>query len=171
MRRLKRALLLLGIALATAACKRHARTQPGQEPLLSVLAMDDPRADAQLPRGFYPPEGGPWRWTAGKFSVILRAPPGAAQYGARLELKLNLPDAVLSQAGAPVLSAEIAGTQLPPETFAKPGSFTYARDIPASLLSGDSVEIDFASDKPIPAGKLEKRELGVIVASVGLVLK
>jgi hypothetical protein len=170
MRRLNRALLLLGIALATAACKRHAHTQPSQE-LLSVLAMDDPRADAQLPRGFYPPEGGSWRWTAGKFSVILQPPPGAEQYGARLELKLNLPDAVLKQAGALTLAAEIAGTQLAPETFAKAGNYIYARDVPGSLLGGDRVEIDFSTDKPILAGKLEKRELGLIVTSVGLVLK
>ncbi len=168
---MKFAALVIGIAVLLSACKRHAHSQAGQEPLLGVLAMDDPRADAQLPRGFYPPEGGPWRWTAGKFSVILRPPPGAAQYGARLELKLNFPDAVLKQAGAPTLSAEIGGTQLPPETFSKAGNYTYARDVPASLLGGDSVQIDFASDKPIPAGKLEKRELATIVTSVGLVLK
>ena len=43
--------------------------------------------------------------------------------------------------------------------------------VKSALLGGDTVEIDFASDKPIPAGKLEKRELGLIVSSVGLVLK
>ena len=163
--------LFLAFALVATACKRHARTQPGKEPLLSVLVMDDPRADAQLPRGFYPPEGGSWRWTAGKFSVILRPPPGAAQYGARLELKLNLPDAVLKQAGAPTLSAGIMGTQLDPEKLSESGNHVYTRDVPASLLASDTVEIDFGLDKPIPAGKLEKRELGLIVTSVGLVLK
>ena len=169
MRRLELAVLLLGIALAPEACKRHAHTQTSQ--FLSVLAMDDPRADVQLTRGFYPPEGGSWRWVSGKFSVVLRPPPGAAQYGARLELKLNLPEAVLKQAGVPALSATIAGTPLGPEKFSEPGDHIYTRDVPGSLLGVDAVEIDFASDKPIPAGKLEKRELGLIVSNVGLVLK
>jgi len=133
--------------------------------------MDDPRADVQLIRGFYPPEGGSWRWVAGKFAVVLRPPPGAAQYGARLELKFNLPDAVLKQAGAPTLSATIAGTPLDPERLIVSGANVYTRDVPAAQLGGDTVDIEFASDKPIPAGKLEKRELGLIVSSVGLVLK
>lgn len=133
--------------------------------------MDDPRADGQLLRGFYPPEDGPWRWTAGKFSLLLRPPPGAAQYGARLELKLNVPEAVLREAGVPTLSAEIGGLRFEPEQFPQAGDHVYARDVPASVLSGDSVEIHFTSDKPIPAGKVEKRELGLIVTSVGLVLK
>ena len=138
---------------------------------MSVLAMDGPRADVQLIRGFYPPEGGSWRWTAGKFTVILRPPPGASQYGARLNLSLNLPDAVIRYAGAPTLTATISGTPLAPEKFDGPGDRVYSRDVPAALLHEDMVEIDFTLDKPIPAGKLEKRELGVIVSSVGLVLK
>jgi hypothetical protein len=37
------------------------------------------------------------------------------------------------------------------------------------VLAGDSVSIEFATDKAIPAGKIEKRELALIVTSVGLV--
>ena len=133
--------------------------------------MDDPRADAQLLRGVYPPEAGAWRWAAGKFTVILRPPAGAAQFGARLELKLNIPDVIHQQLGALTLSAEAAGVPLGPETFADAGDHVYARDLPASALSGDALPIDFAVDKAIPAGKIEKRELAFIVTSVGLVLK
>jgi hypothetical protein len=175
MRRLTVALLLSALTLATSACKRSAQhTQPRD--LLSVIPMDDPHAGAQLIEGFYPVEGNGWRWTAGKFSVILRPPPGSApggpaQAGARLELKLNIPDVVIRELGAVTLSAAVAGSPLAPEHYTAPGNYVYARDVPASALSGDSVPVDFATDKAIPAGKIEKRELALVVTSIGLTSK
>lgn len=170
MRRLA-VVLALGLTIAAAGCKRstkHAETAPE---LLSLVSMDDPSAGAQLVRGFYSLEGNPWRWTAGQFSVVLRPPPGAARNGARLELELNIPDAVFQQLGAVTLSATVDQDPLAPEKFTKPGSHIYARDVPASVLGGDSVSIEFATDKAIPAGKIEKRELALIVTSVGLAAK
>jgi hypothetical protein len=171
MRRLTVALLLFWIAIAPAACKRARHAPSGTAELLSVVPMDDPNAGAQLVRGFYPLEGGPWRWTAGRFSVILRPPPGAAQFGARLELKLNIPDVAFRQLGAMTLSAIADGKPLAPEKYTAAGDYVYARDVPATALGGDSVSFEFATDKAIPAGKIEKRELALIVTSVGLVLK
>ena len=55
--------------------------------LASSLKMNDPSAPAQLLHGFYGIEGGAWRWTAGKFSVLLRCPLGSAQRGATLSLR------------------------------------------------------------------------------------
>src|SRR5579864_6769290 len=157
MRRLTVAILLFALTLATGACKRSAsHTQAAQE-LLSVVPMDDPHADAQLVGGFYLLEGDRWRWTAGHFSVILRPPPGASQDGARLELKLNIPDAVIHQLGAVTLSATAAQSPLAPEKYAEAGNYIYARDVPASALTGDRVTVEFAMDKAIPAGKVEKR--------------
>lgn len=170
MQRLTVALLLFGITLAPVACKR-ARHAPSGPDLLSVVPMDDSNAGAQLVRGFYPLEGGPWRWTAGRFSVILRPPPGAAQFGARLELKLNIPEVAFRQLGAMTLSATADGKPLAPEKYAAAGDYVYARDVPAAALGGDSVSFEFATDKAIPAGKIEKRELALIVTSVGLALK
>ena len=164
------AILAIGLALAPGACKRASRAQPAPE-LLSVVPVDDPHADAQLVRGFYSLEGEPWRWTAGQFSVVLRPPPGASLEGARLELKLNIPDAVFQQLGALTLSATASGMPLAREKYTEAGSYVYARDVPASALTGDSVSIEFATDKVIPAGKIEKRELALIVTSVGLVPK
>jgi len=172
------AILAMGLAFAAVACKRTANhsesgSVPGATPeLLSVVAMDDPRAATQLVHGFYSLEGGPWRWTAGQFSVILRPPPGsAAQDGARLEVNLNIPDVVFQQLGAMTLSVTAAGIPLMPEKYTEPGNHIYTRDVPASALAGDSVAIEFATDKMIPAGKLEKRELALIVTSIGLVSK
>jgi hypothetical protein len=170
MRRLTVALLLSALTLATAVCKRSAKhTEPLE--LLSVVPMDDPRADAQLVKGFYSLEGNPWRWTASHFSVILRPPPGAVLGAAQLELKLNIPDVVFQQLGAMSLSATAGGIALAPEEYTEPGSYVYAREVPAGALASDSVSIDFATDKAIPAGKVEKRELALIVTSVGLTPK
>jgi hypothetical protein len=163
--------LAVGLTLAAPACKRSAKHTDSAPELLSVLPMDNPRAETQLVKGFYSPEGGPWRWTAGKFSVILRPPPGAVVGGARLELMLNIPVVVFKELGAITLSATAGGSTLAPEKYTQPGDQIYARDVPAGVLAGDNVSIQFATDKVIPAGKLEKRELALIVTSVGLIIK
>ncbi len=84
---------------------------------------------------------------------------------------LNIPDVVVQQLGAVTLSATVGQSPLAPEKYTKAGNYVYARDVPASALVGDNVTIDFALDKAIPAGKIETRELGLIVTSVGLVTK
>jgi len=163
--------LAMGLALSAPACKRRAQHTDPTTDLLSVLPMDHPRAQTQLVKGFYSREGGPWRWTAGQFSLILRPPPGAAVGGARLELMLNIPDVVFKELGAVTLSATAGGSALASEKYTQPGDQIYARDVPASALAGDDITIEFATDKAVPAGKLEKRELALIVTSVGLIAK
>ena len=53
-------------------------------------------------------------------------------------------------------------------TGAKPGPYTFTADIPAELLTKDSVTVDFSLDKSIPAGAMDQRELGVIATWVGI---
>jgi hypothetical protein len=156
-------------ALATGACKRSAKH--GTSELLSVVSMDDPRADSQLLQGVHMLEEGKWRWTARQFSVILRPPAGSAQDGARMELMLNIPDVVVKELGAVTLSATAGSSTLAPEKYATTGAYVYTRDVPGSALGGDNVTIDFTLDKAIPAGQIERRELGLIVTSVGLASK
>jgi hypothetical protein len=43
------------------------------------------------------------------------------------------------------------------------------REVPANLLSDDAVRVDFRSDKALPPGDADKRELGVVASSAGLV--
>jgi hypothetical protein len=171
MRRLTAAVVLGALALAPAACKRSAKHELPEAALelRSVVPVDGPDADLQLVRGFHSLEGNPWRWTEGKFSVILRPPPGSTLEGAQLELKLNIPDVVFQQLGSVTLSATAGGILLAPEKYTAAGTYVYTRSVPASVLAGDSVSIEFATDKAIPAGKIEKRELALIVTSVGLV--
>ena len=170
MRRLTLA-LAIGSIIAAASCTRAPRPAPAGPDLLSVVQVDDPAASAQLVSGFYSLEGNPWRWTAGKFSAELKPPPGAGENGAKLELKLNIPDVVIKNLGSITLTASAGGARMTPQKFTEAGNYVYAVDVPAEFLRSDRVTIDFSTDKAIPPGKIEQRELAVIVTSVGLVAK
>lgn len=135
--------------------------------MATMLTMSDPRAASQLLLGFYPVEQSGWRWTAGKFSVVLRPPRDAAQAGATLKLKFTLPPPVLDRVKTTTLTAYVGDTKLNPETYSKAGDYEYVREVPASLFTSDSVKVDFALSKFLEAGTVEGRELGVIAVAVG----
>jgi len=165
------AILALSLALAPAGCKRHRKVTvktieeaPGLE---SVVATADPKAAPQLVSGFYGVEQNSWRWTAGRFSVLLRPPRGADTNGAVLQLKFAIPDVAMSKWKSASLSAYVNGTALPPETYSRAGQFIFSRDIPANLLAGDVVRVDFAIDKTMPPTAADRRELGVVVSLIG----
>jgi hypothetical protein len=88
-----------------------------------------------------------------------------------LELHLTVPPPSIAKLGGITLSASIGGTALAPETYSKAGEYTYRRDVPANLLAGAAVRIDFQLDKAMPPGDGDKRELGVVASSVALVSK
>jgi len=165
---------VLLLALGSAACQgKHDRVileneQPdaGQRPV-SLILMNDSKASAQLLSGFYPVENGAWRWTAGKFSVLLATPPGAAQSGATLTLALTVPDAVITKLKDTTLTALINGTKLQSTKYTKPGPYVYTADVPSSLLTANTVTVDFALDKSMAPG-VDKRELGIVTSSVSL---
>lgn len=167
---------LIAILLTAPACKRQRRSnvttvEEDQGGLASTVLIADPKASIQLIRGFHEIEQNAWRWTRGEFSIALKPPAGAARKGATLEVKLTVPDPVIQQLKGTSLSAKTGGIALEPQTFDKAGEYVYQRDIPPSALSGDAVTIDFTLDRFIAAGVLESRELGVIVASIGLLAK
>ena len=177
MRRLMRSrifplVLVAAFLCAGLACKRRNRvrleqTEEESPQLASLVHLGDPRNASQLVSGFYEIEDHSWRWTAGKFSVLLRPPRTAARKGAALELKFSIPEAVLSKLKAVSLAATVNGTPLTPETYTQPGSFTYSRDVAASLLAGESVKVDFSLDKTLPPTATDQRELGVVASTVG----
>jgi hypothetical protein len=161
--------LMILAALMSTGCGRQKKTAGGDDgQLLSVVNAADPRAAVQLTRGFYGVESNAWRWTAKDFVVTLRRPDGAAQNGAKLEVKLAVPDIVISRLSQISLTANVNGLALPPDTFSKAGNFVYTRDIPASALTTDPVAIDFTVDKALPPSGQDARELAIIVASVSL---
>jgi hypothetical protein len=132
-----------------------------------VVATADPHAVKQLAGGFYGVEQNSWRWTAGKFSVLLRPPRTAAKNGAVLQLKFAIPEVALSKLKGVSLSAYVNGTALSPETYSQAGQFIYSRDVPANLLVGDVARVDFSLDKTFPPSATDKRELGVVASMVG----
>ena len=174
MRRLAPAALIALLTCVAPGCKRQTKAPEAEQPasdrpteLRSAIAMNDGAASAQLVKGFYTIENGSWRWTMRKFSVALKPPQGAAQNGARLNLKFTLPESAFKQMGPTTLTATINGLPLPPETYSKPDNYVYTRDVPPTALPGDAVTVDFTCDKGFtPPG--DARDLSLIVVSVGL---
>lgn len=161
---------LVALALVAPGCTRHRETRVTEEEpprLAMILQVADPATASQLLSGFYEVEHDTWRWTAGKFSVRLRPPRQASRKGATLQLKFSVPEVVIAKLHTVSLNAAVSGTALGRETYKQAGEFVYARDIPASLLAQDPVQVDFSLDKALPAIPGDKRNLGIIVSSVG----
>jgi hypothetical protein len=162
--------LLMFVMLAPAGCRRKKKGRTREDGLASVINVADPADSAQLVRGFSAVEADAWRWSTSKFAVVLRPPAGAAQNGAKLELRFTLADAV-SKLGPVTVSATVNGTAVDPETFSQAGDFTYSHDVPASALGSDVVTVEFSTDKALPPNEKDKRELALIVKTMGLVPK
>ncbi len=164
------------LLLLTVGCRgKHSGEVKNEEPsapaaiLMAQVKMADQDAAAQLIQGFYPPEtGATWRWTAGKFAVVLKAPLGSAERGGTLSFSFSLPEPVVQRLGPMTLTAVAGAKKLGTETYKAAGSYTFTAPVPAELLNKDSVTVDFVLDKSLPAGTVEKRELGLIATSVGL---
>jgi hypothetical protein len=165
--------LLITLTLLTACGPPDLSNRTEEEPPQpsTEIQVADPAASPQLTSGWYNVERNSWRWTAGKFSVALRPPIGSAVRGASLTLHFNVPEVVISQLRSVTLSASIQGTRLTPETYPTAGKAVYARDVPASLLNGDTVLIDFALNRVMVPGHGDTRELGIIADRVGLEAK
>lgn len=131
-----------------------------------MVQVADPKNTAQLLKGWHAVEQGSWRWTEKQFSVALKPP--AAGRPATLQLKFSLPDALLQRLHSITLSASVNGVALPSETYTQPGAHVYAQSVPANALAGPAVQVDFSLDKALGPDDNDRRELGVVVSSVGL---
>jgi hypothetical protein len=156
----------------TLACKRPdpIRLQPTieeQTALAPIVRTNDPLTIGQLLRGFYELEVNAWRWAAPKFDVALEAPPNAPKKGAVLFLEFSLPETSIATFKSITIRAEVARTELPPETYTTPGPHEYRRDVPSAAFTRDVVGAEFSVDKFLkPAG--DGRELAVIARTIGL---
>ncbi|HUJ22246.1 MAG TPA: hypothetical protein VLX58_12020 [Bryobacteraceae bacterium] len=159
---------LAGIAGCHSPPDLSNRTEEEPPRLASAVRVADPQTASQLVAGWYPAGQNAWRWTARQFAVVLRPPIGAARTGAVLTLQFALPEVVLTRLKSVTLTASVAGASLAAQTYARPGDCTYVRDIPARLLVGDAVRIDFALDKALRPGAVDARELGLIGVWVGM---
>ncbi len=168
--------VLAALALAPVGCKEAKKVQVQQTVeesprLASVIRMGDAKLESQLVSGFYGIEGNSWRWSARQFTVVLRPPFGASQRGGTLQLSLTVPPVIIEKLKNVSLSASVDGSPLPPETYTQPGPYIYKRDVPANLLTADSVKVDFQLDKAMPPAGQDRRELGLVLNSVALVAK
>lgn len=144
---------------------------PAQQMEQTMVQASDPKASAQLIKGFHAVEQGRYRWTMGHFSVTLRPPLHASERGAKLILNLGVPEPVLQKLKSIKLSASVDGVALPEETYTKPGAYVYSRDVPAQALAKRVVTVSFALDKCLPPSDADRRELGVVVTAVGFEAK
>jgi hypothetical protein len=173
MRELCCGLIIFALAVAGSGCKgkRDRVTVQNEEEntprIASLVRTGDPKVSTQLLSGFYGIENNAWRWTSGKFSVLLRTPPGAAAQGGMLAFAFSIPDVSLQKLKSISLTASVNGTKLKSATYDMPGANSFSADVPAALLTGDSVRVDFALDKTVPPG-VDKRELGVVATSIGI---
>lgn len=164
------------LALSAAGCTGKHNVIENEEPstsaprVLSTVRMGDPAASSQLLSGFYAIENNAWRWTAGAFSILLQTPPGATQNGAVLNFALTIPDVITRQLGGVKLTASIGGKTLKTEDYKAPGVYTFKADVPSAMFTGDATRVDFTVDKTLPPG-IDKRQLGIIAGSAGLVQK
>jgi hypothetical protein len=173
--RLGCSLIVLALVLAPTGCKRKTvrvgATDEETPKMQSVLNMGDPKIEPQLIKGFHGIEAAAWRWTEKEFTVALRPPFGSSQRGARLTVKLTVPPPTIEKLKTVSLSATAGGSALPPETYTTAGDYVYVREIPASLLTGDSLRVDFQLDKAMAPSGVDIRELGIIVLNIGLETK
>ena len=146
------------------ACQR-ARPKP----LASSVKTADPAVAHQLAAGFYGVESNAWRWTGKDFSVVLLPPQGADRRGARLQVRLFIPDRQIQQIGAMTLNADVDGHDLPSQTFTRGGAQVYTSDVPADALRSNAVPVNFSFDKAAPPAGGDARELGAVVSEIALV--
>lgn len=159
--------VVLPVLFLSGGCRR--RHKPGE--IASTIFASDPTVASHFTSGFYDIEDGAWRWTSKQFAVTLNPPPHSAERGGHLVMHLAVPDPVIQHSQFVELSCSVGGLKLAPQTFAKAGSYTYERDIPADKLDGSDVRIDFAVDHTLPPTGPDIRQLGIIVSQVGIVAK
>jgi len=160
------AVLLLAIL---SGCQLAPETSDGAGPAFaSTVHTGDPKVAGQLRSGFHGIEQNAWRWTAQEFSVVLHPPLGSAQAGAVLKVSLTIPDIVIQRLKTISLGGTLGGVSLPRETYSRPGSYLYQRDVPPDLLAHNVVQVDFQLDQSLAPTNGEQRQLGIIVSSIGL---
>jgi len=136
--------------------------------LASVISVADPSAEVQLSSGFHGIEDGAWRWTDGAFRISLRVPEAARKRGGVLTLRFAAPEVSLKKLGALTLRASVGTVKLEPQSYTTQGTKEYRREIPASALGPEAIDIDFSLDKYLGPPEYGS-ELGVI--AVGAELK
>jgi hypothetical protein len=142
---------------------------PPLQELLSSLEMANPSARRQLLSGLHNAEANAWRWTDQTFSLALLRPAGAEADGARLTLRLFIPDSQIRDLGPMTLRAFVNGRALGTAyTYSTPGDVTFMADVPAADLSSALPVFRFTFDKVRTPSGNENRRLSAIAKSISI---
>jgi hypothetical protein len=152
------------LGVLSIACNKQRSWWPEE----TTIKMADPEMGRVLLCGFHEIESGLYRWTDQNFAVALSASRWAEQSGARLTVRLYIPEVQITRLGEITLYADFDGTELEPQTFSSPGTHTYSRVVRASAVRSNIVPISFTLDKVACPIAEEARRLGVVVLSIGL---
>jgi hypothetical protein len=154
-------------ALAACSTSRPAPLPEASPELVSDLKVADPSSAVQLAGGFEPAEQPSWRWTNRRFRVVLKAPPGAAERGAKLRFEFTVPDPEIASLHESAISAAVNGLALAPLPLRQAGEYAYEREVPAEAFRAGNVLVEFTLEKAFePPG--DGRSLGVVAARVAL---
>ena len=150
------------IASLACACSSR-RTEPNSR----FLVVGAPRSSYRLLSGFYGAEQNRWRWTGRTFAVSLSGGEDLAEESRRLVLHFAIPHEAARQLLPLEISAAIDGLELRPELFRNDGRQAFTRVIPGDVLARKEVAVSFSLNRWIPPTPSDRRELGIIVESIG----
>ncbi|HEX4274569.1 MAG TPA: hypothetical protein VHZ74_04410 [Bryobacteraceae bacterium] len=136
--------------------------------LSSSIQMADASTARQLLSGFGGVEEGAWRWSAQHFSAALQRPSGAAASGARLTLRLFIPENQIRDLGPMTLTAYVNGHSLGEQRYSSAGDAVYTRGVSSEYLRSPLAVVAFAFDKARSPSTRDDRELAAIAKSVSL---
>jgi hypothetical protein len=116
--------------------------------------------DARLAEGWYALEG-TCRWTAQKFSFVVRRPL-LTRSTPELYLRFLLPEVLLDMWPSVTLAARVNGYALPSHTYTTSGEQIYQEKIPHAAAH-ERLEITFETDDVLRPPAPDTRALGVFV--------
>ena len=131
------------------------------------LSLTQPTAANQL-TGFHGIEETGWRWTQRRFGMTLPPPAENMRAGARLTLRIYVPQPVITAFHTLTLSASVNGHSLGAATYDKAGKQEFAASLPAGWVNPRSNRFEFSLDHALAPSQTDRRELGVIVAGASL---
>lgn len=121
-------------------------------------------ANMELLHGWHEAEGSGWRWTEARFAAATRGiAPGRP---VSVRLKLFVPPLLAERSGPVTMRLAANGTACAPSTFSGSGGFTFERRLPAAVVPGQELRLEFSLDRAIPPDSQDGRERGVIVAAL-----
>jgi hypothetical protein len=157
---------MLAMSLDGSTQSRPANGDEFDERAYCLLKTTRALRNVETAYGWTEDEGVGWRWTLPRFGAWLR-PPRLVR-SAQLELRIFVPDEHFVLTGPITIEATVAGRLLGPQTFPASGDWFYRAEITDLPEDGSPIFVEFVVTPALIAPPPDKRELGVIAASLSL---